>query len=220
MEKFLNILQKCPLFYGISDSDLLRMLTCLGARVMHFDRKYTVAREGSTARYIGVVLSGSVEVSEMDYYGNRSMLAVSQPGDAFGEAFACAGVPSLPVTVTAREACDIMLLDSEHILHTCENNCGFHNRLIYNLMRDLAEKTVLFHERIEITSKRTTRDKLLAYLLAASRRAGSASFTIPFDRQQLADYLEVDRSGLSAEISKLRREGILDSRKSYFRLLK
>jgi CRP-like cAMP-binding protein len=74
-----------------------------------------------------------------------------------------------------------MLLDSEHILHTCENNCGFHNRLIYNLMRDLAEKTVLFHERIEITSKRTTRDKLLAYLLAASRRAGSASFTIPFD---------------------------------------
>jgi CRP-like cAMP-binding protein len=87
-------------------------------------------------------------------------------------------------------------------------------------MRDLAEKTVLFHERIEITSKRTTRDKLLAYLLAASRRAGSASFTIPFDRQQLADYLEVDRSGLSAEISKLRREGILESKKSYFRLLK
>jgi CRP-like cAMP-binding protein len=187
---------------------------------MHFDRKYTVAREGSTARYIGVVLSGSVEVSEMDYYGNRSILAVSQPGDAFGEAFACAGVPSLPVTVTAREACDVMLLDSEHILHTCEHNCGFHNRLIYNLMRDLAEKTVLFHERIEITSKRTTRDKLLAYLLAASRRAGSASFTIPFDRQQLADYLEVDRSGLSAEISKLRREGILESKKSYFRLLK
>ena len=220
MEKFLNILQKCPLFYGISDSDLLRMLTCLGARVMHFDRKYTVAREGSTARYIGVVLSGSVEVSEMDYYGNRSILTVSQPGDAFGEAFACAGVQILPVTVTAREACDVMLLDSEHILPTCEHNCGFHNRLIYNLMRDLAEKTVLFHERIEITSKRTTREKLLAYLLAASRRTGSASFTIPFDRQQLADYLEVDRSGLSAEISKLRREGILDSKKSYFRLLK
>ena len=220
MEKFLNILQKCPLFYGISDSDLLRMLTCLGARVMHFDRKYTVAREGSTARYIGVVLSGSVEVSEMDYYGNRSILTVSQPGDAFGEAFACAGVQTLPVTVTAREACDVMLLDSEHILHTCEHNCGFHNRLIYNLMRDLAEKTVLFHERIEITSKRTTREKLLAYLLAASRRTGSASFTIPFDRQQLADYLEVDRSGLSAEISKLRREGVLDSKKSYFRLLK
>ena len=87
-------------------------------------------------------------------------------------------------------------------------------------MRDLAEKTVLFHERIEITSKRTTREKLLAYLLAASRRTGSASFTIPFDRQQLADYLEVDRSGLSAEISKLRREGVLDSKKSYFRLLK
>ena len=113
----------------------------------------------------------------------------------------------------------VMLIEADHILHTCNNNCGFHQQLIFNLMKDLATKTIVFHQRIEITSKRSTREKLMTYLMMRAKEAGSNAFEIPFDRQELADYLEVDRSGLSAEIGKLRREGVLDSEKNFFKLL-
>lgn len=219
MEKFFGILGKCPLFANIAEADLARMLVCLGARVEKFDKKYTVFAEGASAKYIGIVLSGSVQVVQVDYFGNRSILSVMGPSEVFAEAFACAELTSLPVSVIADEPCEIMLIDCCHILHTCENNCGFHQQLIFNLMKDLAQKTILFHQRIEITSKRTTREKLLAYLAVEAKKAGSHSFDIPFDRQELADYLEVDRSGLSAEIGKLKKEGILDNQKHHFVLL-
>ena len=219
MKKYLTVLKKCPLFYNIEDEDLLRMLTCLGARVDLFDKKYTVFAEGSSARHIGIVLSGSVQVIQVDYYGNRSILSVIGEGELFAEAFACAEIKEIPVSIIADEPSEIMLIDSSHILHTCQNNCGFHQQLIFNLMKDLALKTIAFHQRIEITSKRTTRDKLLAYLTLQSKKAGSDRFDIPLDRQELADYLEVERSGLSAEISKMRREGIIENRKNHFELL-
>ena len=192
------------------------MLTCLGGRVVTFDKKYTVFAEGAKAKYIGILLSGSVQIIQVDYYGNRNILSVIKAGEVFGEAFACVGVESLPVSAVADEPSEIMLIDSGHILHTCSNNCGFHQQLIYNLMKDLASKTIMFHKRIEITSKRTTREKLLAYLNMQSKSAGGREFDIPFDRQELADYLEVDRSGLSVEIGKLRREGIIENRKNHF----
>ena len=219
MKKYLEILKKCPLFAEIGEADLLRMLSCLGARVAGFDKKYTVFAEGAGAKYIGIVLSGGVQMVQVDYYGNRSILSSMRPGEVFGEAFACAEVAALPVSVVATEESEIMLIECAHILHTCQNNCGFHQQLIFNLMRDLAKKTILFHERIEVTSKRTTRQKLLAYLAGEAKRVGKSDFTVPFDRQELADYLEVDRSGLSAEISKLRREGVLENRKNRFILL-
>ena len=219
MEKYLKILKKCPLFAEIEEENLLRMLSCLGAKIVSFDKKYTVFAEGSPAKYIGIMLSGSAQIIQVDYYGNRSILSEVSAPEVFAEAFACAEVDALPVTVIANDPCDIMLIECDHILHTCSNNCGFHQKLIFNLMRDLASKSILFHQRIEITSKRTTREKLLTYLLMQAKAAGRDSFDIPFDRQELADYLEVDRSGLSAEISKLRREGVLDSNKNHFVLL-
>lgn len=204
---------------GIEDEDLLRMLTCLGTRIVSFDKKYTVLSEGSPAKYVGIVLSGSVQVMQVDYYGNRSILSELGASQVFGEAFACAAIPAIPVTVIANEACEVMLIEADHILHTCNNNCGFHQQLIFNLMKDLATKTIVFHQRIEITSKRSTREKLMTYLMMRAKEVGSNSFDIPFDRQELADYLEVDRSGLSAEIGRLRREGVLESEKNFFKLL-
>ena len=219
MKKYLNILKKCPLFRNIEDEDLLRMLHCFGARVESFDKKYTVLSESSPAKYIGIVLSGSVQIVQIDFYGNRSILGNVGSSDIFGEAFACAEIQSIPVSVVANEASEIMLIDSEHILHTCANNCGFHRQIIFNLMKDLAKKTLVFHQKIEVVSKRTTREKLMAYLMLEAKRAGSESFEIQFDRQELADYLDVERSGLSAEISKLRNEGIIESNKKRFKLL-
>ncbi|MBQ7332828.1 MAG: Crp/Fnr family transcriptional regulator [Clostridia bacterium] len=219
MKKYLEILKKCPLFENISDESLLRMLTCLAAKVSVFDKKYTVFNEGSPAKYIGIVLSGSVQISQTDYFGNRSILGNMGRGEVFAEAFACAELNSMPVSAIATEESEIMLIKADHILHTCENNCGHHQQLIFNLMKDLAKKTIMFHKRIEVTSKRTTREKLLAYLAIEAKEKGSDSFDVPFDRQELADYLEVERSGLSNEISKLREEGIIENRKNHFTLL-
>ena len=219
MEKYLEILQKCPLFDGIKEKDLFRMLSCLGAKVDCFDKKCTIMQEGGPAKYIGIVLSGSAQIVQVDYYGNRSILGNIEPSGVFAEAFACAEMEKMPVSVIANEESEIMFIDSSHILHTCSNNCGFHQQLIFNLMKDLATKTLVFHQKIEITSKRSTREKLLTYLALQAKRAGSNYFTIPFDRQELADYLQVERSGLSAEISKLRAEGVLESEKRNFKLL-
>lgn len=195
------------------------MLGCLDVRIESFDKKYTVLAEGGKAKYVGVVLSGRVQVSRIDYFSNRSLLANIGPGELFGEAFACAEVQELPVTVTATEKSEIMLIEARRILHTCSNNCSFHNSLIYNLMKDLAMKTISFHKRLEITSRRTTRDKLMAYLSLMAKEKRSSTFEIPFDRQELADYLEVDRSGLSSEIGKLKKEGIIEADKKFFTLI-
>ncbi len=219
MEKYLNILCRCPLFNGISREQLTAMLSCLGAKVEFFDKKNTIFTEGSSAKYIGIMLSGSAQVMMNDYDGNRSILSEVTAGEVFCEAFAFAEVESLPVMVVANEPSEILFFDSNQMFCTCNNNCDFHRQLIFNLMKDLATKTIAYHQKIEITSKRTTREKLLSYLNLQAKKEGSRSFTIPFDRQGLADYLQVERSGLSAEISRLRSEGVIISRKSHFELL-
>ncbi len=220
LKKYLEILKNCPLFENIEEENLLRMLICLGAKTSFFDKKFTVFSEGTPAKYIGIVLSGEVQISTTDYFGNRSIISNAAKGDIFAEAFACAELNSIPVSAVASKESEIMLIRADHIIHTCENHCGFHDQLIYNLMKALAKKTVSYHKRIEATSKRTTREKLLAYLTAEAKEKGTNSFDISFDRQELADYLEVDRSGLSNEISKLREEGIIENRKNHFTLFK
>ena len=219
MKKYLDVLKKCTLFHNVTDEQLSKMLTCLGARVVPFDKRYTIFAEGVPAKYIGIVLSGSAQMIQVDYDGNRSIISELHAPEMVAEAFACAEVKSLPVSVIANEPSEIMLVDCSHILHTCQNNCAFHQQMIFNLMKDIASKTIQFHQRIEITSKRSTRKKLLAYLDLQSRIAGSDSFDIPFDRQELADYLEVDRSGLSAEISKMIKDGLIKNEKKHFVLL-
>lgn len=219
MKKYFEILKNSPLFFHIDAEGLLSILSCLGAHIVHYEKKDTILAEGVAARQIGIVLSGSVQIVQVDYFGNRSIVSGAGPSDLFGEAFACAAVEAIPVSVVAGEACDVMFVDYLRITQPCCKACTFHQQLIYNLMKDMASKNIGFHQRIEVTSKRSTREKLLAYLFLEAKRQNSRRFKIPYDRQELADYLEVDRSGLSAEISKLRREGLLKSEKNEFELL-
>lgn len=219
MKKYFDILRKCNLFLGVEDENLIPLLGCIGARVESYGKKYTVLAEGSVPKYMGIVLSGSVQIVQVDYYGNRSILSGAEPSELFGEAFACAEIKSLPVSVISNEDSKIMLISAERILHSCHNACAFHQKMIFNLMKNLAAKNIMFHKKVEITSKRTTREKLMAYLMSEAKRQGKNEFLISFDRQELSDYLEVERSGLSAEISKLRNEGIIECRKNLFKLL-
>lgn len=219
MEKYYPVLAGSPLFDGISEEELGTVLDCLGAEAAHYQKGEAILSEGDPAERLGVVLGGAVQVFRMDYYGNRSLMGRLSAGDLFAEAFACAGVGAMPVSVVALEETDALLIRADRMLHSCSSACAFHQRMIYNLMRILALKNLACNQKIEVTSKRSTREKLMTYLMLQAGQAGSSTFNIPFDRQELADYLEVDRSGLSSEIGKLRREGVIASEKNRFTLL-
>ena len=219
MKKYFEILRKCPLFAEIESDDLLPLLDCLKADVASFKKKDVIIAEGEAAHSIGIVLSGAVQIERNDYYGNRTILSTAEQGELFGESFACAEVKSIPINVVASENCEVMLIDCRRVMHSCSNACSFHSQMIFNLMKTVALKNIIFHQKIEITSKRSTREKLMTYLMFQAKRAKHSRFEIPFDRQELADYLAVDRSGLSAEISKLKAEGVIDCHKNHFELL-
>lgn len=219
MENYHSILRQCPLFDGIELEDLTAMLGCIGGRKITAVKGQYISREGDSATHVGMVLSGAVRLEREDYYGNRSIVAHIGPGALFGETYACADVSSLPISVVADTDSTVLLMDCRRITRTCSHACAFHNRIIFNLLRVVAQKNLVYDQKIQITSKRTTREKLMAYLLNQAKIQGNHTFQIPYDRQELADYLEVDRSGLSSEISKLRKEGILDSKKNTFTLL-
>lgn len=219
MKEFLPILEKCALFEGIRSEDLLPMLTCLGARIAHFRKNQTVLFEGDDARVFGIVLSGSVQVMKEDLNGNSSLVSRSSVSELFCESFVCAGVESLPVRVVAAEETTVAFVDSHRLCTSCSNACAFHSRTIQNLLKVVSSRNLQLHKQMEITAKRTTREKLLAYLKAEAKAANSNSFTIPYNRQALADYLQVERSAMSAEIGKLRREGVLLSQRNQFTLL-
>lgn len=219
MREFHPIMERCPLFEGIQMEDLSAMLGCIGGRSVTAAKGQAVCREGDPATHVGLVLSGAVRLVREDYYGNRSIVAHIGPGELFGETYACAGVTSLPISVVADEDCTLLLMDCRRITTTCSHACAFHSRIIFNLLRMVAEKNLVYDQKIQVTSKRSTREKLMTYLLNQAKLQGSNTFRIPYDRQELADYLEVERSGLSSEISKLRKEGILQSEKNQFTLL-
>ena len=219
MKDFFDILRECPLFDRIGEESLKEILGCLNAKERSYKKGDAVFAEGDKAKYLGIVLEGSVQLVRVDYYGNRSILTNIEPPQLFGEAFACAGLKSLPVDAVAAADTKILLLDAQRIARPCGNACPCHGQTILNLLHIVAKKNLVLHQKIEITSKRSTREKLMTYLLLQAKNAKSHTFTVPYDRQELADYLEVDRSGLSAEISKLRNEKVLECRRSTFTLL-
>lgn len=219
MKEYHAILSDSPLFEGIGVDDLGAMLDCIGGRIQTVKRSAFIVREGDPAQSVGIVLQGAVRMEREDFYGNRSIVAYIGPAELFGETYACASVASMPVSVVADEDSTVLLMDCRRITTSCSNACAFHTRIIYNLLRLVAEKNLIFDQKIQIISQRTTREKLMTYLLNQAKLQRSNSFTIPYDRQELADYLEVDRSGLSAEIGKLRKEGILKSNRNQFILL-
>lgn len=220
MNSFYPILERCTLFDGICMEDLSSMLDCIGGHMVSAQKGTVILREGDPASRIGIVLSGAVQMIREDYDGNRSIVAHLLPASLFGESYACANVHALPVSMIADIDSTVLLLDCRRITTSCSNACAFHHRIIFNLLKLVAEQNLIFDQKMQITSKRTTRDKLMAYLMYQAKLHGSNRFTIPYDRQGLADYLEVDRSGLSTVISKLRREGILESDKRNFILLR
>lgn len=219
MEKYFDLLLATPLFRGVERQELSSLLGCLQARVITAEKGAPVFLEGDAAGFVGLVLDGAVQIVRDDYYGTRSILSHAAPGELFAETYACSSTDTMPVSGYAPARSEIMLFSCRKMLTVCSNACRFHNQLVKNLLQVVAEKNVNLSRKIQFMSQKTTRQKLMAYLLDQAKRAGSPEFTIPFDRQALADFLGVERSAMSAELSKLRKDGILTTQGSHFTLL-
>ena len=219
VKTFRMSLTNMPLFEGMDNESIVNLLQCLGARNKTYTKDEPIVLEGSAADFVGVVVEGKLQIIKEELEGSLTLIDEVTPGEMFGEVFACASVKEMPVSVYAAEKSSVMLLDFKRLLTTCSNACPFHSKVIQNLLQIVSEKALALNKRIEIMSKRSIRDKLICYLTMEYERTRKLQFAIPFNRQQLADYLCVERSALSAEMSRMKKEGIIDYRKNEFWLL-
>jgi len=218
MNEHFDILNSVELFEGIEPSDLALMLDCVDAIIKGYSKGDILMLAGSKPLNVGVVISGEIHISREDIDGNRSLIAVITPGQIFAEALCCADVQESPVTVTAGTGSSVMLLNFSRLLRTCTNSCAFHSRLIQNMLEVIAKKNLLLQNRMDIISLKSIRAKILRYLNTFSPQQ-NREITIPFNREQLADFLCADRSALSHELARMKRDGLIEYRKNKFTVI-
>lgn len=211
-------LSKTALFRGVTPQEVEGVLSCLGAKQHCFAKGEMICRTGDVVTCLGMVLSGSVLIESNDLWGNTTVLDSVEPGRIFAETYACALGEPLMVDVVAAEPTEVLFLNIDRVLKVCSNTCDYHNRLIRNLLSISAQKNLNLSRKIFHTAPKSIRGRLLSYLSDQAVQNGSSSFTIPFNRQQLADYLNVDRSALSNELSKMQKEGLLRVKRNDFEL--
>jgi CRP-like cAMP-binding protein len=210
---------KSPLFDRIAPEDMTGMLGCIGYHIREFQKGEMIAFEEENIRHVGVVLEGAVDMIKEDIWGNRTMLVRTYPEDVFGETFAC-GAESLAVlSFTAAQDCKVLFLSFSRVMHTCSHACQFHQTLIENMVRLIARKNRELMRKVEVVSKKSLREKILAYLSIQAQQHSAKVFDIPLGRLELAEYLCADRSALTRELAKLQEEGIIDYHRNTFKIL-
>lgn len=212
----ISFLTKTVLFRGIEADELETLLDCLKAERKVYGKGETVYHAGDSVQALGMVLAGSVRIESDDVWGNKSILDQIGPGQVFAETYACIPSEPLMVSVIAAGDAEILFLNTGRMLHTCSGACPFHSKLIRNLLAVSSQKNLNLSRRIFHTSSKSIRGRLLSYLSFQAARQGSFEFSIPFNRQQLADYLSVDRSALSNELSRMQKDGLLTVEKNHF----
>ena len=205
-----------PLFNGSKPEEIEAMLECLAAHERHYDEGARIHWMGDVINTVGLVLEGSVRIESVDVWGNVSVLGVKGAGEVFGEAYAAVPGEPLMVDVVAAEDAAVLFLNLGKVLATCSHACPHHSRTSANIIAIIARQSLALSRRILHVAPKTIRGKVLAYLSDIAERTGKREFDIPFDRQQLADYLGVDRSALSAELSRMQKAGLIETRRSHF----
>lgn len=208
-----------PLFDGIVPEDRMAMLSCTGYHIGTFRKGDVVAFEDENIKHIGIVISGAVDMIKEDIWGNKTMLVRIHKNEVFGETFACGSDNLSVVTFLVSEAAKILFMPFERAMRNCTMACQFHLRLIENMVRVIANKNRDLMRKVEAVSKRSIREKLLAYLSIQAQTQKSRYFEIPLGRVELAEYLCVDRSALTRELVKMKEDGLIDYDKNCFRML-
>ena len=208
-----------PLFAGIKNEDMGAMLHCIGYHISSFSKGEIIAFEGDHLKHIGIVLSGRVDMVKEDLWGNKTMLLRMGRNEIFGETFACGDDSLSTVTFLVSEDATVMFMPFSRVMHSCTMACGFHHRLIENMVRLIAGKNRELMQKVDVVSKRTIREKLLAYLSIQAQQQRQRYFEIPLGRVELAEYLCVDRSALTRELAKMKADGLIDYDRNHFRIL-
>jgi len=208
-----------PLFDGISPADRSTMLGCIGYHIGAFRKGEIVAFEEENIKHIGIIMRGCVDMVKEDLWGNRTMLVRMRRDELFGETFACGSDNLSVVTFLVSEDSEILFIPFDRVMHSCTMACQFHHRLIENMVHIIANKNRDLMRKVEVVSKRTIREKLLAYLSIQAQAQNSRYVEIPLGRVELAEYLCVDRSALTRELVKMKSEGLIDYDRNCFRIL-
>jgi len=213
----LELANKNILFQGIHFDDLLKILNCLSAKTVSYKKNEIILLAGDVVNIVGWVMSGCVRVIREDIKGEAGILAELPAPNLFCEVFACAELEHSPISIVASEDCEVLLMDYKRIPQPCNTACHYHNQLIINLLRAVARKSMLLNQKVEVLSKRTIREKILSFL--DTHRNGSRTVTIPYNREEVARYLCIDRSALSRELCKMRDEGLIRFNRNVFEML-
>ena len=219
MKKYIPILKRTKLFAGVTDEEIGVMLSCLDARLHTYKKGEYVLRQGEHLNCITVLVDGELHIQRDDYWGNRAIINRIAVGEMFGEAYIAPESGALLNDVVAVEDSAVIFFDVRRIITVCSSACRFHSMVVQNLFFAISEKNRTLVQKLGHISKRTTREKLISYLSEEAKRQNQSSFTIPFNRQQLAVFLSVDRSAMSNELCKMRNEGLIEFEKNQFRLL-
>ena len=218
MKEFVPVLKRTKLFSGVGEDDITALLSCLGARLHTFKKGEYVLRQGEHLDDILVLAEGKLHIQRDDYWGNRSILGHIEIGEIFGEAYVAPESGTLLNDVVALEDSSVFFFDVRRVITTCSSACRFHTMVVQNLFFAISEKNRGLVRKLDYMSRRTTREKLLSYLSEEAKKQNSSYIEIPFNRQQLADYLSVDRSAMSNELCKMRDDGLLEFEKNRFKL--
>lgn len=219
MKEYSSVLKRSQLFSGVGEQELSAMLSCLNAKLRSYQKGDYVFRQGEHIAHITVLVDGELLVQRDDYWGNRSIISRVDVGEMFGEAYLAPESGTILNDVVASKDSTVIFFDVQRIITTCSSACRFHTLVIQNLFFAISEKNRMLVQKLGHMSKRTTREKLVSYLSEEARRRNSSSFAIPFNRQQLADFLSVDRSAMSNELCKMRDDGLIKFEKNQFTLL-
>ncbi|HPD01774.1 MAG TPA: Crp/Fnr family transcriptional regulator [Eubacteriales bacterium] len=218
MKSFLAVLEKVGIMRGLSGEEILKLLSCMSAEKKIFEKNTLILSEGSPITKLGIVLDGELHLSITDYFGRENIIAKLTEGDLFGESAAYSEEGRAPFDIIAAKESNVITFAAKKLIAPCAECCSYHKSIINNLVTALAEKNLKLTKKLEVLTKRSTREKLLSYLEQESKRAGAMEFSIPYNREQLAAYLSVDRSAMSSELGRLKAEGILDFKKNHFLL--
>lgn len=219
LEKYYNQIKNSPVFFGMSDDELKGLLECFNARVRKYEKEEMIIRQGDIISNIYLILDGAVNIEKDSYWGRR--IIISRLGKNENLALSFVGSKNVESSVDAITVDEtlVLILGYEKCTSMCQNACTRHKVLINNLFQILSKENIELIQKIENVSQKTIRDKLLTYLSNEAQKNHSNSFNIKFNRQDLADYLNVDRSAMSFELSKLQKEGLLKYNKNNFELL-
>ena len=219
MQVDMKLLQKVPLFKGIKEEDFGALFACVGAAKESYGKGEFVFFDGNATDSIGIVLAGRVQIVKEDIFGNRAILNDLGPKAVFGESFVCGGNYALTVSVQAVESSEILFLPFERVMRMCPSACGFHSIMIRNMVEMIARKNIKLVEKLEVTTKRSLREKILTYLSQLAQEQGSATVISHMGRVDLADFLGVDRSALTRELNRMQGAGLIAFDKNTYTLM-